>query len=1242
MSQSQLLVNLTLNMNKISALFYLEPWTENKNPRFRHFPIRSFFNRLSGTIKRAGGKTTLMCGEGTHFTIYEKGWGFDAFSEQRIIQEAALRTIARNYNEFSSMDQESPDILAEKFAKLHPDFVGESYDIVFIWESQSNFLKKIIKAKRFVYLSPGMLSREPYPYHFTVDTSGLFSESWLAGFAKKEMDSPENVIALKKKKFPIDAVTKVAEPFFEFRKKNSLPVEVKRRLSEYSKNYCVPLQVSDYFAVTNDVSGSKQWDFLISVLNAAPADVGIVVTHYVSLGMEELVISSENINFLTHKYPNLIYTEKLNNITSVSQVLLDSVDGVITISSSVGLQAKMMGKELITVGRSHLSPFSDGDLSSITSSPRKLQSKGSSFLKSLHGSYFVPTDLVFQNAESIERFISLLVSAKDGEAPRFFSDAEISKYYNAKAPGLVRNAMRSAKGQVPNVLNHTAIILERFVSDEFKVISFDIFDTIVQRELYTPVAVFDLIERRAENSEFAPVLKKMLRDSEFSTYRALRMECEGVARRNLSVFNFEDCNLNEVYEQVAMYTDNRDFIDFLRAAELEIELDVIKPRQHGRLLYDMAVASGKEVVFTSDMYLPKEIIQKILDRCGVYAGEKIFMSSEIRLRKHSGNLFLYILKDLGISPLELFHVGDAIHGDYTIPKNLGITASLVPAGREYWLQTYGRSYGKSGADNLTEEVIFGGQAMQVYDFPYHATEENGYFRGRAELLGYAVAGPLLVGLSDWLKTSINERKIDRMFFFSRDGFVAKKVFEKTFKNDSTLHDCEYVHVSRRVLAIAAILDYEDIDALAKQRFETLPLEEFIRIRFGVDLWALNLDEVAEILDGTDVLDIQQEVSTHANLKDLLKIVRKLEPRILISAAGMREKVKTYFQSIGLTPYTGDTIGIFDIGYSASLQRYIEKIYGVNFIKGFYFATFVGIKALFEQGGSAHGYAGENIDPRITKHQYVHAVHIFETLFSHIEGSTFGYMETPDGIASVKIEEQSYLGKNHFVSQLWQGIDKFIEVYEKYKDLIDWTQFNWEKSLKPFDDFVSRPTLDDLYLLNDVRFENLYCGEAPKAIVDFSNIYEATLWGYGQHKVREYSGGGAFALQHLDNAYQYESLEEYVKMLYEENFIKLLTEKNDEKSGKYEKEIELLKMENANLRAVLGRFGEEGNDMQKNFLTSISVSADSLMDGVEKWFSEENYMKANPDVALAVENGQLESGLVHFKSFGYKEGRKLFI
>jgi hypothetical protein len=38
------------------------------------------------------------------------------------------------------------------------------------------------------------------------------------------------------------------------------------------------------------------------------------------------------------------------------------------------------------------------------------------------------------------------------------------------------------------------------------------------------------------------------------------------------------------------------------------------------------------------------------------------------------------------------------------------------------------------------------------------------------------------------------------------------------------------------------------------------------------------------------------------------------------------------------------------------------------------------------------------------------------------------------------------------------------------------------------------------------------------------------------------------------------------------------------------------------------------------------------------FDEERYLRANPDVAGAVERGEIESGHMHFVGFGYFEGR----
>ncbi|GJD52200.1 hypothetical protein OPKNFCMD_4962 [Methylobacterium crusticola] len=45
-------------------------------------------------------------------------------------------------------------------------------------------------------------------------------------------------------------------------------------------------------------------------------------------------------------------------------------------------------------------------------------------------------------------------------------------------------------------------------------------------------------------------------------------------------------------------------------------------------------------------------------------------------------------------------------------------------------------------------------------------------------------------------------------------------------------------------------------------------------------------------------------------------------------------------------------------------------------------------------------------------------------------------------------------------------------------------------------------------------------------------------------------------------------------------------------------------------------------------------------GREAGFDEREYLRCNPDVRRAVDRGQMESGFVHYRTFGRREGRRL--
>ena len=58
----------------------------------------------------------------------------------------------------------------------------------------------------------------------------------------------------------------------------------------------------------------------------------------------------------------------------------------------------------------------------------------------------------------------------------------------------------------------------------------------------------------------------------------------------------------------------------------------------------MALALGKKVICVSDMYLPKDVIEKILEKNGYNELSNVYVSSELKITKAHKDLFKYVLE----------------------------------------------------------------------------------------------------------------------------------------------------------------------------------------------------------------------------------------------------------------------------------------------------------------------------------------------------------------------------------------------------------------------------------------------------------------------------------------------------------------------------------------------------------------------------------------------------------------------
>ena len=129
-----------------------------------------------------------------------------------------------------------------------------------------------------------------------------------------------------------------------------------------------------------------------------------------------------------------------------------------------------------------------------------------------------------------------------------------------------------------------------------KIVSFDIFDTLVRRLVYEPRQIFPLMVKSALHRGI--VLPK--------DFIKLRFEAERWANKELGY-----ANIYEIYDRIENL--NGDTRDAALKLELETEIELCVPNSEIVALYKRCIHNKKRVIIISDMYLPENLLIKILN-----------------------------------------------------------------------------------------------------------------------------------------------------------------------------------------------------------------------------------------------------------------------------------------------------------------------------------------------------------------------------------------------------------------------------------------------------------------------------------------------------------------------------------------------------------------------------------------------------------------------------------------------------
>lgn len=500
----------------------------------------------------------------------------------------------------------------------------------------------------------------------------------------------------------------------------------------------------------------------------------------------------------------------------------------------------------------------------------------------------------------------------------------------------------------------------------------------------------------------------------------------------------------------------------------------MRPRPEVVELLEHAVAAGKRVILASDMFLDRKTIETMLRNAGVAGWHKLYLSSDIGVRKDRGDMYPHILREERIEASELLMIGDNERSDVQIPGDMGVRivhamkpVSLLRAIPR--LETVVPNAAKAAAG---DQFLFGAIAADSFSaMAYPGFSAHTMFGPTAEAIGYALLGPITLAFSQWLVATAEERSIDRFYFLAREGKFLMRAYDRWAAGLAATPQSTYLVVSRRAVTVPAIKDVADIYTIATSNdFYGESLDLFLIERFGLELDAKTWRQIEQrgLWQRTRPLTIMLQ-----DIDQIRPLLDFIAPLILARAAQERTGALAYFNEIGIAD--ADRGAIVDVGYGATIQRHLGKLLNSK-IDGFYMLANKDAEAW---SNSTKVIARGCFDSRASDDRSAPSVmlmrsFLLEKMLSASDEQLM-YYET-NGERTFR-EMQDYVTNGQETREAVQrGAMRFIEDAVQFRDTFDPEMtITPERAQDLFERFVNEQSDDEKRAFAALALDDFYCG-----------------------------------------------------------------------------------------------------------------------------------------------------------------------
>ncbi|WP_243313949.1 glycosyltransferase [Fundidesulfovibrio agrisoli] len=550
--------------------------------------------------------------------------------------------------------------------------------------------------------------------------------------------------------------------------------------------------------------------------------------------------------------------------------------------------------------------------------------------------------------------------------------------------------------------------------DKASIVSFDIFDTLITRQVDEPEVVFDIIEYWLTVREASPV-----------PFFQERMETAGQV---LNSYNgtVEDVSIDEIYEHVPFFGN--------ASMEKSIEQSICISRKFGIELYRYAVLHNKIIYLASDMYLDQNTIKSILSCSGVTHWDALLLSSSLGKKKDTGSLFPVLREKAaleGIPSEDIVHFGDNWNSDIRRAREAGLNAvHVTPIIEEYQPLFSLPTDAKTQLSQLGRIWdSFRAQAARLWQEDQPQLSNDFFIQ-----TGFELSGPLAAMLAIYTHNIAKRFGANTICFLARDGRIVKKAFDSLYSKeifDGTFV-IHYLHLARATVVPASLefpLSSNDLYFLVEGlHLAQKPVSYYLR-KAG-----LSYDDHAVAAIVEQYFTSSEVIPDWRSRGSMLRMFSDLSGLIYSANQSKRLALRAYLEAHGLL--TQDKILLVDVGWMLNIQSRLVKFIRSCGFEPDIIGCYIGSRERVDKSVCHFNLMFKYGEPALYSEFFEANTTLLEVLFSAPEPSSQSIKIDPDsGRPIVEFADLPTPLSNEFLvaQKLHMGAEAFFRILAKARE-----------------------------------------------------------------------------------------------------------------------------------------------------------------------------------------------------------------